>query len=196
MDQDEETADAHQPGDFPELQAIARFVAGLEAVAWFGAVGEKLTADEAAAARAYLDALGFPDAGIGQVIDWDEAGDAAQNPELNSDWWEAEEQARMALIAEAEARLTGPELLSALDHVAQEAARIAGAAAVDSAARFGCEDEALVRAAAGAAAQACHQAALVLAAGAEPDHPFALKFRLYESGRWPLGVAGGTFNLF
>ena len=50
--------------------------------------------------------------------------------------------------------------------------------------------------AAGAAAQAAYQAALVLATDGEADHPFALKFRLFEAGRLPLGITGNTFNLF
>jgi hypothetical protein len=65
-----------------------------------------------------------------------------------------------------------------------------------AAARGGVADMALIRAAAGAATQACYQAALVLAAGAEAEHPFAIKFRLYEAGRWPLGIVGMTFNVF
>jgi hypothetical protein len=49
--------------------------------------------------------------------------------------------------------------------------------------------------------QSAHQAALVLVAAADPDfeaehHPFAAKFRLFEFGRWPVGVIGRSFNLF
>ena len=63
------------------------------------------------------------------------------------------------------------------------------------------EDAAARHLAVGSAVQAAHQAALVLvaAAGADMDverHPFAAKFRLFEFGRWPVGVAGRSFNLF
>jgi hypothetical protein len=63
------------------------------------------------------------------------------------------------------------------------------------------EDEAQQQLAVGAAVQAAHQAALVLVAAADPafeaeDHPFRAKFRLFEFGRWPVGVIGGSFNLF
>ena len=29
-----------------------------------------------------------------------------------------------------------------------------------------------------------------------PDHPFLVKFRLFEGGRWPLGIVAGRFRLF
>jgi hypothetical protein len=62
--------------------------------------------------------------------------------------------------------------------------------------QWGIEDEEILRAAIGQALQSCYQAALVIAAGEEEDHPFAQKFRLYENGHWPLGVAGTTLNIF
>jgi len=58
------------------------------------------------------------------------------------------------------------------------------------------EDETLLKAATGAAVQSVYNAALLLAAGGEETHPFALKFRLFELGRWPIGVHGRSFNLF
>ncbi len=52
-------------------------------------------------------------------------------------------------------------------------------------------------AAAGAGVQACHNAALLLLAGrAEDDHPFALKYRLFERGRWPVALIGSSLHLF
>ena len=62
--------------------------------------------------------------------------------------------------------------------------------------RWGLEDEGLMKAAIGEGVQACYQAALVIAAGVEDDHPFSLKFQIYETGWWPLGVMGNTFNIF
>ena len=37
-----------------------------------------------------------------------------------------------------------------------------------------------------------------LAAEDEDDehHAFALKYRLFESGRWPIGVVGNSFHIF
>ena len=51
---------------------------------------------------------------------------------------------------------------------------------------------------AGAGAQAIYQAGLLLAAENEEDehHVFALKYKLFESGRWPIGVVGNSFHIF
>jgi hypothetical protein len=70
-----------------------------------------------------------------------------------------------------------------------------GAAAV-AAARAGMADPSVTRVAAGAASQACDQAALALAAGADGHHPFAAKYRLFLAGRWPLGVVGSRGFVF
>jgi hypothetical protein len=63
------------------------------------------------------------------------------------------------------------------------------------------EDEAHQQLAVGAAVQAAHQAMLVLIASIDPafeanDHPFTAKFRLFEFGRWPVGVTGSSLNVF
>jgi hypothetical protein len=43
---------------------------------------------------------------------------------------------------------------------------------------------------------ALHAAALARLAGEGPDHLFMRKYALFESGRWPLGVVGGSLHLF
>lgn len=178
------------------LLAVGRLARMLASIPWFAVVGDTLADSEIEVARGYLDALGFPDSDVADVANWWDAEVAARNPDWNPEWWEAEEQLRMALLDEAVA-LHGEEALTiALTHVSSIASEVVHAAAAAGAARDGVEDEGLVRAAAGAAAQACYQAALVLAAEGEPDHAFALKFRLFESGRWPLGIVGNTFHLF
>lgn len=182
----------------PGLVAVSRLAQMIPQVPWFGAVGGPLEAQERRLASAYLDALGFPEVEVAAVADWEEAEAAARNPDWNSAWWEAEEQLRMALI-DAACGLSGEDaVMVALTNVTSRASDVVHEAAEATAARFGVDDEALVRAAAGAATQACYQAALVLAAEEEDQdgHPFALKYRLFEAGRWPLGVAGSSFNLF
>jgi hypothetical protein len=182
--------------ELERLATVTRFARMLRGLAWFSMLGQELDDDEREWARAYLDALGFPDAEIAVVEDWEEAEAAARNPDWNTAWWEAEEQLRAALVADACALAPEDEVMVALTTVTSRASEIVHEAATAAAGRSGVFDEALIRAAAGAATQACYQAALVLAAGAGDEHPFALKFRLYESGRWPLGVVGSTFNLF
>lgn len=182
---------------FPTLAAVAQFTKMIRGVSWFGAVGDPLGAVERQDAADYAAALGFPQAMVATVADWDEAEAAARNPEWNTDWWEAEEQLRAALTAAALDMVGDQEtLMATLTTVTGTASEVVHAAAGRAAGRHDVADQALIRAAAGAATQASYQAALVLAAGAEADHAFAVKFRLFEAGRWPLGIIGMTLSLF
>ncbi len=79
--------------------------------------------------------------------------------------------------------------LSALTRVTEAALEPTRAAAESA------SDEALSRVAAGAAAQACHLAALALAAG-KPAHGFVIKHRIFAAGRWPLGRVRERWYLF
>src|SRR6185437_4805443 len=113
---------------------------------------------------AYLAELGMPDLAIVGVAGWHEAAAVTQHPDWSRAWWDAETRAQGELQRLALAR-----------------------------ARAGIADPMLTRVASGAAAQACHQAALAIAAAAGPDHLFAIKFRLFAAGRWPLGIVGDRF---
>lgn len=182
--------------DLDGLRAVARLAKLVGSLPWFSAVGRPLTRAELADAEGYVAGIGFPELGVAGVEDWLAASHAAQAPDWGDDWWQAEEQMRKSLLDEA--LLLNPEhdLTVALEHVSTRAGEKAFDRAKASAARQGVSDPALLQVAAGAAAQAAYQAALVLAANGESDHPFALKFRLFEAGRLPLGITGNTFNLF
>lgn len=182
--------------DYPGLRGVTRFTRLVGGIAWFSRLGAELEEDEIEWAEAYLATLGFPAADVVPVLDWEEAEAAAANPDWNSAWWEAEEQLRMALVDEACRLLPEDALNVALTHLASAAAEPIRAAAEAAAATAGIDDEALALSAQGSATQACHQAALVLAAETEDEHPFAIKFRLFEAGRWPIALAGNSFNLF
>ena len=182
--------------NLPGLRAVIRFTRLAPDIAWFSRLGAELEDDEIEWAEAYLTALGFPGADVVPILDWEDAEAAADNPDWNSAWWEAEEQLRMALIDEACQRIDEDNLSVALTHLASQAAEPIRAAAEAAAARDGILDNALILALQGNALQACHQAALVLAAEVEDEHAFAVKFRLFEAGRWPIALSGNSFNLF
>lgn len=182
--------------DFPGLHGLRRMARLVDRLPWFERLGAELEEDEQEWAEAYLAALGFPDAAVVPIPDWEEAEAAAGSIDLNSSAWEAEEQLRMGLVEEALQRVDEDSLTVALTHLASQAAGPIRAAAEEAAAAAGVFDEELILAAQGAAMQACHQAALVLAAEVEDEHAFALKFRLFEAGRWPIGLAGNSYNLF
>jgi hypothetical protein len=187
--------------DFPGLMAVSQFARMLDKVPWFSVIGEPLDERELILAEDYLLNLGFPEAVVAAVEDFETAEEAIRNHDLNTAFWETEEQTRMSLYAEAVEKADEETLSMALTfvgHAAAEPIQFAAEAAFDA---FGIRDDELVRAAAGSAQQACHQVALVLAAELEEEeeqarHPFALKYRLFEMGRWPLGLVGASYYLF
>ena len=197
---DDDLLDA-ELADFPGLMAVSQFARMLRGVPFFGMIGEPLDERELILAEDYLLGLGFPEASVAQVTDFEAAEEAIRSHDFNTSFWEAEEQARMALYGEAVEKADEEVLTMALTFVGHEAAepiQFAAEAALDA---FDIQDDELLRAAAGAAQQACHLVALVLAAEFEDDedqerHPFALKYRLFEMGRWPLGLVGASYYLF
>lgn len=177
------------------LAALRAFARSLGRAPWFAACGEPLTEAEHADAAAYLATLGIAGAEIAGVASWDRAAAILQQPDWSRAWWDGEAAAQQALKAEAERRHGRAALLAALSAVAEAAASLHGAAAL-AMSRAGLADPALARVASGAAAQACHQRALARAAGAGPEHLFAVKYRLFAAGRWPLGVVGDRCFVF
>lgn len=176
--------------------AVERFAAALRQHPWFAAVGQSGTGAEETVARAYLTGLGFAGCALVWAADWRTAERITRAPDWNADWWRAEETARQALVERAERRLGQTGYLAAMNRVVLASSDAVMGPAAIAAARSGVADQALIRVAAGAASQACHQAALALAADAGENHPFALKFRLYAGGRWPLALIGRGFHLF
>ena len=163
---------------------------------WFAACGEDLTAGERQEVRDYLAALGLASAEIATARDWRAAEAVTRDPGWGTQWWDAEERVRLALLDHAQRRWGEYVLMTALTRVTDAATRVTLGAASSAAARQGVADPALARVAAGAASQAAYQAALARAALADESHPFAIKFRLFAAGRWLLGLVGGVFHVF
>ena len=186
----------------PQLARLKRFAGSLEQTAWFSTLGEPPTAQTRAAAEAYLDALGFPDADLAILVDWEDAAAAAETLDWANPAWEAEELARADLTMRALDHLSEEALRVGLALVADRAGRAARDAMEQEAAMWDVADEAARTLAVGSVVQACHNAALALVVAAiDPTfdaetHLFAYKLALFEKGRWPVGVAGASFNLF
>lgn len=181
--------------DADALAALQDFADGIALASWFAVCGETLTESERAEARAYLAALGLGDIPIAGVDDWQEAARLTKSPDWSHAWWDREAAAQRELRERGSARFGTDRLLTALSAVTEAADGLHGAAAI-ALSRAGIADPALTRVAAGAAAQACHQAAMGLAAGASSEHLFAVKYRLFAAGRWPLGIVGDRFFVF
>ncbi len=163
---------------------------------WFRAIGDPLDQGLLDDARQYLDSLGFPEAEPALIPNWEDAAFAAESADWNSAAWEAEEQLRAHLIDMVHEEIDAVTVEVALTYVSGIASDAAMGGIREAADFLQIADEAFAQAAVGAAVQACHLAALVLAAGGTADHPFSLKFQLFESGRWPIGIAGNSFNIF
>jgi hypothetical protein len=129
------------------------------------------------------------------ISTWPEAAAIAQRADWSRRWWQAEEAAATALHRSASSPLGEVSLLDSLSAVTLAAAALQGPA-THALSRAGAEDPALSRVAAGAAALACHQMGLAIAADAAEDHPLAVKYRLFAGGRWLLGVMGDRCYLF
>ena len=187
--------------ELPGLSVLSRFARALDRIPWFSNMGEPLTPGAKAAAETYLDGLGFPNADIAILVDWDDAALAAETLDWQSPAWEAEELQRSDLTARALELLSEDGLTIGLTLIADKISDPAKEAMEQASFLWDMEDNAAKNLAVGAAVQAAHGAALALLAAHDPEfeadlHPLAAKFRLFEFGRWPVGVIGSSFNLF
>jgi hypothetical protein len=178
------------------LSGLRRLRTVIEHADWFHHLGQPLGGITTGIAEDYVNMLGFPGTWVAAVPDWEHAAIAAENPEINSDSWEAEEQLRVHLTSEATVIFGEQELHDALEAITTTAGPVIFDAAANAAGMWGVSDDALVEACAGAALQACYNAALVIIAEEEETHPCALKFALFEAGHWPIGIAGQSLNIF
>jgi hypothetical protein len=184
--------------EIPLLYKARAFAEGLNTNAWFSRLGEPLDARETALARLYLDGLGFPDADPALVSNWEDAAAAAETLDRDPIGWEAEEMLRTGLVSRVLERLEEEAANTALAYVAQKTGDTAKEAVEEAAAMDDVADMEIIHAAAGALAQAANGAALVVLAEAEddnPPHPFLARWRLFSRGRWPVGLAGSTYNI-
>lgn len=179
------------------LRPVVRLARHVEGFPWFAALGQPVGLDEEADAVLYGAGLGFDPVHIAVVETWADAALLTAELESDAETWDIEEQIRADLLAVVRETLDEAELGLALTAVATKAAHAAREAA-QAVARSEDDgvDEALIDQAVEAAALTARLAALALAADADEDHPFLLKLRLYEAGRWPLGLVGQTLHLF
>jgi hypothetical protein len=187
--------------ELPALARVSRFARGLGAIPWFANLGEPVTPGGRAAAERYTNGLGFPEAALAILVDWEDAAAAAESLDMQSPAWEAEELLRADLTARALDFLSEEALQIAMTMVAARTAAPAREAMEQASCIWDIEDEGARQLAVGAAVQGAHQAALALIGANDPDfavedHPFAAKFELFEFGRWPVGIIGSSFNLF
>lgn len=186
------------PPDGPDdrLRHLAAFGKSLVALPWFAATGTTLDPAERKDARAYLDGLDLLGCTVESAGSWDSAGDIIKRTDFSPQWWTAEDALADALIDDAVQMLGHDNLVARLSTIERAASDHLQGVASTALARDGLADAGLGKSAAGSATIAVHHAALALAAGEAGTHPFAAKFRLFQAGRWPLGVYGDAFYIF
>jgi hypothetical protein len=184
--------------EIPLLYRAKAFAESIKDPAFFSRLGEPLNAREQALSRAYLDGLGFPEAEPAPLGDWSDAIIAAEALDSDPMAWEAEEMLRTSLAEQVLERLDQSAVDAAITMVASQIGDLARDAAEASASIDDIHDESVINAAAGSLVQAANGAVLVVLAEADsedPPHPFLARWRLYIRGRWPIGIAGATYNI-
>jgi hypothetical protein len=164
---------------------------------WFFMLGESLNDAERGHVREYLSGLGIEDdIPVVSVADWRDARHTISYPGWDRRWWDAEQAEKRRLQQKARATMTQTELMTALSRTVEQASETMHGAAAVEAARRGCSDEGLIRAAAGAASEALYHAELARLSGEDEHHPFRLKQSLFAGGHWPLGIVDGRYYVF
>ncbi|WP_019960471.1 hypothetical protein [Woodsholea maritima] len=184
--------------EIPLLYKARAFADGLGQSAFFTRLGEPLDTRERSLGEAYVSGLGFPHADPALISDWQEAGDAAEALDHDPISWDAEEMLRAGLIEAVLERLDEEALHTAATYLSSKIGELAREAAEAAASYDDIYDEHLINAAAGGLIQAAHNAMLVILAEREddtPPHPFLARWRLFMRGRWPIGLAGSTYNI-
>jgi hypothetical protein len=167
---------------------------------WFSAVGEPLTTSELDEARGYVRALGFTDIAIQCASSWHDAKRITSAKDWLRAWWQTEHNEERRLLAAASARYGNDAVMQRLTYIMEGSAELFFGPAAISSTRAGVADSSLERSAAGAASQSLHQFALASMMDESSEHFFAIKFRLFLAGRWPLSINessnGRTFHIF
>lgn len=167
--------------------------------AWFCALAEPLSAGECEHARACVQTLlgSVPD--ILVVDGWAAAKEIINAPKWNVALWQAEQRERYRLMEIAQARLGNAPMLRELTASFESISDTLHGCAAVAAARMGCGDAGLIRAAAGAATEALYLAGLARVA-VQPEeqtkHAFGHKLALFEAGHWPLALVDNNYYVF
>ena len=165
---------------------------------WFARAGRPLDAGEKFAIDALRGALDIgaePGGPLAvEVIGWQDLGRILRDEDRDNRWWDAEEGERERLWSIASERMTEGALSTALtESAAGMTAAVCSAAMRATSDAFTTGDMSLARAASDAVLLAVHQHLLASIAEAGDAHYFAIKYRLFAAGRWPLGPSAGRF---
>lgn len=179
-------------GRLPPDQIVTALPKGV----WFSAVGEPLDDAERDECENYLRCLGMSGLDIVDVPDWLQARHISTAPNWSRHWWDSERLEERRLFDVAASKYSADAVLLRLTNLMEGSAELFLGPATVACTRVGIADQALARSAAGAASHSLHQYGIARFAGEGEDHLFAIKFRLFLAGRWPLSVDAQSFYIF
>jgi hypothetical protein len=164
---------------------------------WFERVGTELAPAQHEAIAAMLRPYALAGrAEIVVVAHWHETVAALHADDRDSGWWDFEEEERERLWDVASMAHTEDQLLVAVARAVAAREHAIDQAVKAVVARLAITDPAWGRAARAAALMAVHQQALADLARVPPTQLFALKYRLFADGRWPIGLQAGRFLVY
>lgn len=173
-----------------------QIVPALPKSVWFSAVGEPLQASERSECRNYLQGLTMTGLAITGVHDWPQARDISVAPNWSRQWCETERLEERRLFGIAAAKYSADAVLMRVTNLMEGSAELFQGPATVACSRAGIADPELARSAAGAASHSLHQYGIAQLADESEDHLFAVKFRLFLAGRWPMSVDDRSFYIF
>ncbi|PHR63110.1 MAG: hypothetical protein COA47_00410 [Robiginitomaculum sp.] len=185
--------------EIPHLIRAKAFSDSLSAAPLFSRVGQTLDPADRDLAERYVQNLGFPHIEQARLVHLAEALGAAEASGEDPDAWETEEQLRSFLHMEAMAQTSEEGANALLQLVSGQVSEVASAAVIEHFEHSPHYDEAAKNAMVGHVVQSAHCMALAILSNMDeeqPDHPFILRWSLFNRGRWPVGITGSSFNLF
>ncbi len=184
--------------EIPHLLRARAFADSLRAAPLFLRTAETLDAGDRDLAERYGQNLGFGHVVPARVLHLTEALGAAEAADANPDVWDAEEQLRAALHMAAMEQTSEEGANALLQLIAGQVADYAKECAEETfAASSQCNEE-VINCLVGHVSRAAHCMALSILADIDqeqPDHPFVLRWALFNRGRWPVGITGATYNI-
>ncbi|MBL4616360.1 MAG: hypothetical protein JKY46_01570 [Robiginitomaculum sp.] len=185
--------------EIPHLLRAKAFADSLSATPLFSRVGTKLDDHDRELATLYGQNLGFSHVFPARLLHLSEAIGAAEANDYDPEAWECEEQLRASLHAQALLQTSEEGAAALLQLVASEVSQIAKDVAEDTFSHSPHINEAAINCIIGHVAQAAHCMALAILSNTDvvdPDHPFVLRWSLFNRGRWPVGIVGSSYNLY
>ena len=186
-------------GEIPHLLRARAFSDSISASTLFSRTGQALDEQDLHLAEGYVQNLGLAHVYPARVLHLAEAMGVAEALDFDPAAWEAEEQLRSSLhhnVLEQTSEEGSEQLLKL---IAAKSAEMAQQAILDSFAHNSQIDETVTNAMVGHVVLAAHCMGLLILSDMDQeqvDHPFALRWSLFNRGRWPIGITGSSYNVF